>query len=676
GVATYIGVNQQNTSTLNAATDALDGAGGYDTLSLTISGSSNPSLTIDPTKVRNIERLLITGAVASSTVTLSPTNSFTELVITGNTGSTTFTGYGNNVTKLGVSNQRLGTVKFAVDTTTLIGANDALTVTLTDQGTSSTPARVDISVTGTNYYETLNIVSNGTANYVNLPTGSTQTSLTRVNISGAAPLTLATFTAGLGDKFYLATTIDASAATGGVTIGAGTGTTGLGLADQTVILGTGANLVNFGANGGVSNLDANDTVDGSRGTNDTIAIIATNGITSAALAHVTGIENFRFNPNGSGITQDTSQLPTGVGLQVGGSFGTVTLTNLANNAAVDVFKANSALTLAMQLANNGGGSTDAMTLRFNAAGGVGAALGVLSDITGLETLNIVSNGTGTNTINDDRVTARHVVTGSTDLSLTFGSVTGPVTVDGSAFTGKLDITGPSGQSLTVIGGTGKDSFSGAGGSQFILGVQGQNFQSGADVISARGTGGTIAFVGNVAAGTGAATDLLGGVSISDGSGNVTGVILTFSADDHDFSLKNAAGTAFTGLAKGAVAQGLTAGDTPVVQNLGPGSGAIGATANVSLITASAAAFTTDIKTLFQTAFDTDEITGLAADGNYLVSVYDTTHNRTVVAVVNTGASGAGDTTLSAADFTDSGVALIGYIYTASLLNNVSQGTAF
>jgi hypothetical protein len=72
------------------------------------------------------------------------------------------------------------------------------------------------------------------------------------------------------------------------------------------------------------------------------------------------------------------------------------------------------------------------------------------------------------------------------------------------------------------------------------------------------------------------------------------------------------------------------------------------------------------------------VTGLAADANYLVSLFDPTaqNHRTLYAIVNTGASGAGDTTLSAADFTNGGIAVIGVVLDGSLGAGISFGTAF
>ncbi|WP_454715380.1 beta strand repeat-containing protein [Caulobacter segnis] len=676
GTAIYTTTTENPSSTYNAALDVLDGAGGYDILSLAMSGSA-AQLTINSTRVKNIERLsVVNTASGTSMVTLSSNAPFTELVSGGTGANTTFTGFGNTVTNLGVSNQRSGTIRFTVDNTTLTGANDAVTLTLTNDGTStsSVPIINLAPASGTDFYETLNVVSSGTANYVTLTTGTTQTSLTKLNLSGAAPLTLGFNN---NDKVRLVTTIDARAATGGVTIGGTAAATTLGVANQTIILGTGANIVNFGAN-----LTAGDTVDGSRGSNDTLAIVG-NVTDVHVFDHVTGVENIRFfNPTGTS-TQDVQLLPTGVGLQLGGGTGTVTLQNLANNTSLDVVS-NAGLNVALALANNTG--ADALTLRFNSTASGGGVLGTLSNITGLETLNIVSTGPGTqHNITDDLVAARHVITGDVALSISAYNaiLTSPMTVDATAFTARLDfsssqISGAAG--VTFLMGSGGGTLTGGPGvDRYVLGIQGQN-SSTYYLANVQGGNDIVSVMGNKAAGGGAATDYLSPnvtADIRSGSSNVTGLTLIFSADDHDFSLRNAAGTAFTGLAKGAVSHGLTAGDSMITQDLSRSAGAFAATTDVAMIRLTAnTGFVSDAKTLFQTAIGTSSITGLAADSNYLVSVYDPTNSRTVIAVVNTGASGAGDTVLSAADFTDHGMAMVSVILSSSLMGGTTLGLAF
>ena len=681
GTVSLTGSTVNPTSTFDPAADVLDGAGGYDTLALTLSGGVNSVLTLDPTKIRNIERLSVTSTAVLPQVVLTGT-SFTELVANGSTSSFTFSDFGNSVTKLTIIGS--SGASFTPDGAALAGTADAVTLSLTDVGTSSSSPIVSLTPSGgvsTDYYETLNLVSNyanGTANYVRIATGTSQLSLTRLNISGSAPLNLGLI---LSDNMRLVPTIDARDATGALTIGSSS--VSLGAVDQTVILGSGANIVYFGAN-----LNGNDTVDGSRGGNDTLAVAVSSGastLDTSIFAHVTGVETLRVS-GAPRLTQDLSALPTSITtLQLAQNAAVeYTLSKLANGMTVELLSTmGPSGVMALGLAANT--ASDALTLKFNASAVGTFGLATLNDIAGLETLNIVSAGVSTNTrITADQVTAKHVITGSNNFSITMATgVAG--NIDASAFTGKLTFIASAGGS-TVIGGTGADTLTGGSGvDTFTLGVKGSNFQSGADtIVLGNGTTDTVSFVGNTPTGTGAVTSyaaLTNSAAISGTSGgNVAGVTLMFSADDHDFSLRNAAGNDFTGLAKGATGQGLSVGDTLVVQNLGLNAGALVAATNVALITLTGSTVSLtnsgSVSQMFADAIGSNTITGLAANGNYLVALYDNSSHKTVFGVVNVGASGAGDTTLSAADFTNSGVALVGHVQSSGLMANISLGVAF
>jgi len=181
---------------------------------------------------------------------------------------------------------------------------------------------------------------------------------------------------------------------------------------------------------------------------------------------------------------------------------------------------------------------------------------------------------------------------------------------------------------------------------------------GADVITVSSSGAiTLGFSDNTeTVGGGGSTSYAGVMAVSlIGAGTAT---LQFNAGDDAFSIRNAAGASAHGLSKGAASHGLNAGDTVVVQEIAQNDVAAAATADVTLIRLTTqTAFTTDIKGTFAAAMGTASVTGLAADSAYLVSLFDGT--KTLLAIVNTGADHAGDTTLSAADFTDTGIVLIG-----------------
>jgi hypothetical protein len=645
-------------ATYQPASDTLDGGGGNDTLVLS-SSSGTPLYSINGTKVTQIEKLQYTATNGSPTsVDLSGT-SFNELVNSGSTTGVTFSGFGAGVTRLGIANVSGQTSTFNPDGAALTGNADALTLTL-NAVTGGAIVRVSASVAAANEYETLNIVSEGSANSITLGTNTTQTSLSAIHISGAAALALA-FTSASDHVTTSATTIDAHAATGGVRIGSYSAP--LGVANHTITLGTGDNVVFIDGN----SLNASDTLDATLGGNDVLAI-SNNPVTAAALAQVTGVETMRFQNQSGTLIQDVTQLPAGVKLQVDGVDSVISFTNLANNAAVDVL---GAFRLNMALLNDAGAS-DALTVRLAPATTAGAALTTLANVTGMETLNLVSNAasgqTVANTITSNQVTAAQVLTGSADLAITNAIKT--TSFDAQAFTGKLTITGQASQATTIKGGSGNDTITlGTGGDTVDAGagddtiftaalITSTHVGRGSDTITTGVGNDTIVFADNLGSGNGGANSYAGVAGIADfkvGASAADSDFLAFSGADASFRLLTA-----TGLAKGSVAQGLAAGNAMVVQDVGLSGGAAVALGDVSFIKlTTAVAFNTNIMTTFANALGTGSVTGLAADGNYLVSLYDTTAQKAVIAVVNVGRSGAGDTVLSTADFLATGIAVVG-----------------
>ena len=311
------------------------------------------------------------------------------------------------------------------------------------------------------------------------------------------------------------------------------------------------------------------------------------------------------------------------------------------------------------------GASDVFTLKLDTVTGA-AAVWVQThnpNANEYETMNIVSNGgansitLGTNTTQASLATIN--ISGSANLDLRFaggGDQTAihATTIDAHALTGGLTVTGTATIANTIIGGSGADVIT--------LGAQNANAVSGADVITTHGGADTIRFVGNVAAGTGASTDVSAFARITDFS--VANDKIAFSAGDLDFSLRTAGGaiTVTTGLARGTTAQGLTAASTMVVQSLAKDAAAAAPITDVSFIKlTTGVAFNTDIKTTFADAIGIGSILHLAANGNYLVSVYDTTHQQMIVAVVNVGGNADADDNLFANDFVDADVAVVGVL---------------
>jgi S-layer protein len=329
--------------------------------------------------------------------------------------------------------------------------------------------------------------------------------------------------------------------------------------------------------------------------------------------------------------------------------------SISNTSALTVFDTpNAGLT----------GSSDAITLKLDTVTGAAS----VTITTGapvaneFETLNIVSNG-GANSITlstDGAQTSLATinVSGSANLTLAFATAGGDqtsttvTTIDAHALTGNLTVSGAATIANTIIGGSGNDVIT--------LGALGANAVSGADVITTNGGSDVVRFVGNIAAGTGASTALTAFAKITDF--NVASDKVAFSADNADFSLTPAGGTAKLGLSKGTGLQSLAGGDTMVLQTLAQNEAAAGPTTDASFVKLTqGVAFHTDIKTTFADAIGTGSILHFANNGNYLVSVYDTTHQQMIVAVVNVGGNADGDDNLFANDFTDTAVAVVGVI---------------
>ncbi|MES2185410.1 MAG: hypothetical protein V4505_12735 [Pseudomonadota bacterium] len=657
-------------ATLNTG-DTLDGKGGIDTLAIV--NSTAASLTLSNSPVTNVEKLQVQTTGAAFTVDATGVAGLTDVVNNGSSQNLTFQGLVNvvNVAVQNVNNKAT-TVSFAG--TALAGSTDALTLTL-QNATGGAAVTLKAAVAAANELETLNIVSSGTANSITLGTDATQSSLATINISGAAALVLAF--AGTTDPITTrATTVNAGTDTGGVTLGSFA--VPLGVADQTITLGSGDDTVFFGAN-----LSSADTVDGGAG-KDTIGLSA--AITDpTAMAHVRNVEAVRFDM-ASALVQDVAQLVPAAGTITSYSLNAVstpvdyTLNKLNSGTTVNLLSAIGVLTETLAVAN---GTSDLNLNLFNPAS-TPMALAQMLDVAGLRTLNIVSGGitgAGQNSIADIQVTAKMVLTGSVDFSLTsLRANNGPLTLDASGFTGNLTFAGHTSTDTLILGSGNDTIIDGTGGANKItLGAQGLNAATGSDDIKVKFLGDTIGFVSNTATGNGGATAYAGTnisvATLSPKSANVwSSVKLTFSADDHDFSLNPTGTQAFTGLAKGSVAQGLTAGDAMVVQNITTNAGNTAATANVSVFNLGSQDFSgASLKTIFAAALAGTAVTGLAANGNYLVALYDshTGASTEVLAVVNAGADGQ----LTAADFSDAGVAVIGTV-DLSIAGSVFASTNF
>ena len=169
------------------------------------------------------------------------------------------------------------------------GSTDSVTVKLfsNDEGTASTPSVFTVATLTAGGYENVKLVSEGKANTANVVTNLAATAQKTVTVEGDKKLTVGTTLS--------ATTVDASASTGGVDLTlAGTAVSG---GKQTATGGTGNDT--FRIDAGVINKDIK--IAGGEGT-DTLVLtkaapgnIDLTGVTNAELiSGVSGFENLSF----------------------------------------------------------------------------------------------------------------------------------------------------------------------------------------------------------------------------------------------------------------------------------------------------------------------------------------------------------------------------------------------
>jgi hypothetical protein len=437
------------------------------------------------------------------------------------------------------------------------------------------------------------------------------------------------------------------------------------------LTGTAADETFTGTFGAGATYQGTDLINGGGGT-DTLSLTGSSTTLAVDAGKLTSIEVLKVRASTQALTVDMG--------------GGIEITQVINDGSTSdvTFTNQGGLTHQLTLTNTGAVTTnffvpspivssgaDVFTLTLDTVANstvvVGALAGGITNV--YETINIVSTGSSGNIVTvgagaDETSLTAINISGSANLDLRFATdnIRNTATINAGAFTGNLTVTAGT-IANTITGGSGNDVIT--------LGAQGVNALSGADVIATNGGSDTVRFVGAVAGGTGASTDVAAFAKVTDFA--VASDKLAFSANNGDFKLTPTGGTVQNGLAKGAVGGGLTSGDTMVVQSVVQSAATTVATTDVSFIKlATGVVFHTDIKTTFADALGTASITGLAANGNYLVSLYDTTHSQIVIAVVNVGGNANNDDNLFANDFVNATVSVVG------VLNNMTAGdyTAF
>lgn len=558
-------------STINLG-DSVNGGAGNDTLRIaTDTNAIIPTLT-------SIERLEIVDNVHDSR-DVSGIVGLTSFELEG--GTTAVAG-GSDIVVTVAAGQTLsldgvkdGSANVDVATQGGIVVDSAASVTavglsLNNAGAANAAGAVnsdlDLNVTGAGV-ATLNINSTG-ANFVSLATAA---ALKTVNISGAGTTTI------VGDVAATVTAVNASTATGSVSVSFGGG-------DVTATGGSGDDSFAFAAT-----LTTADTIVGGAGS-DTISISGAdirvpvaNGVLPALNTKVSGVETLAFTGAAAALISGQTFTNTEI---------TKLLFNTADVVVADQIDfAGSARTYAFGVDNTGAatlnGTAGVTTFNIGLEGSAtnGADVGVLTanftnntaTQVGTGSINISSTGAnGTvNTITSidgnsnvgvpaaDLTSTKVTITGSHDL--TIGGVTSASTIDASAFTGKLVVTGSAGQDF-ITGGTGADTFNitaggdtytgGAGNDVFDFDLASEasratlttiaDFVSGADKIDLAGLSVGAGTFTATAVNVSAAPDFQGALNLAAaGDGSVNGVSSYFQYQGNTYIVTdNSAGATF------------------------------------------------------------------------------------------------------------------------------------
>ncbi len=522
-----LGGTNSNVMTYSAS-DSLDGKGGTDTLYVEADGNVNLAL------VKSIENVRINTS-AASTVTLPTDKLTTSLENISSTANVTFNSVTNGATKLALTGTGANTTTLTYASDALKSSADNLSVSL--NSVNDTTLAISGATATTNALETITLTAQSDAN-VNLTITGAGT--TEIKVAGAGDTDLSVTGASVVLK-----SIDASAATGGLTVGTVAGVTDLSITggagddnitgsgnNATVMGGAGADTITAGGNNDVIDAGAGDdivytggglnefdSVAGGAGT-DTLALTSsiTHSTTSTATQAGTRISGFEvLGADGVAVSVDVTGMT-------------------ANNTITGVEVANSgSLTVSKDTTISSINFVDAGTARIASAGKQTVQVGEASDVANVSATlgtaateltinsNALSTGTARNslTVQSATGTANATVTkmtlaGANPLTVSGGTVVATIDASGvtanpaSGYAVSVDVSAST-KAVTFTPGAGAVSVTTGSGADAVTGTAGNdNFStgSGADTV----TGGA----GNDTASLGAGADVFTG-----GTGNDT-----------------------------------------------------------------------------------------------------------------------------------------------------------
>lgn len=495
--------------------DVIDGGSGTDTLIVT--SISATALT----NVTNVETLAMSGGSSSATLAANLAFTTVDMNAADDLAQTLVlaTGY-TNATTVAVD---------AGDTVTN-NANVALTVNATGAG------MVGTTITGGTGTDTLNITAdNGTAtfasqltsiNVVNIVDGTAGKDITLTLGAYATALTIDASTLDAADSSAADTTaeiltVSGASATKALTITVGNGgsdiTTGSGALNDVVTGGTGTDSITSGGGndslvGGdgvdtfvlAGNLTYQDTIAGGSG-NDILSITGASAVTDVAFMNVSSIYNLTLTDSGSatlssyattaGITTITgfataANTVSAAGMTTGVTITAATTDNISDNltggTANDTFSFSGLTGLETGDSVTGGSGTDTLKIALG-TNGVTTEVTAMTNVATIEAITVTGVTAGVNfgamTLADANFVS---VTGAV---ISFSGVTSNATIsfnaaleDDSSFvitgsgataSGNATLVGGS-LNDTITGGTGVDSITGGIGADVMTGNGGND----------------------------------------------------------------------------------------------------------------------------------------------------------------------------------------------------------
>jgi len=438
GNDTFIAGDDGGSAALNAG-DSITGGGGTDTLKLFNAAAADNTGSFTSAVISSVENVEATLSASAQTLNVSANADVKKVtLVNGFDGTVTLKAAQTAGLSGGIQTTAAATFAFS-DVT---GGADTANLELNAADLVTTGAGAGLTIAGV---ETLNINATG----VNLLGPTTLAATTKLVITGAGSVSSTLASA-------LAKTIDGSAATGDLVID----NSAAAAAIESIKTGTGDDTYTTN----YANLTADDVIELGDGAVDSLrfadAATFNDTTTQALLTKVTGVE--QLGTVSALLTVD-GDFVSQTSFYTDGAAGAFALTDVANNTDV-------AFGAGVILASTVGMKLGANTLDVNLAGSKTAAADVTTGLTVTGSANINVDSSGTDGIADNvlALTAADnqavVVTGSQDLTLTTTAAvaTTGFSIDGSAFTGELTVTGTAATDV-VKGGSGEDIISGGAG---------------------------------------------------------------------------------------------------------------------------------------------------------------------------------------------------------------------